>query len=196
MTSRTMESATVAIPAASIALAVRPTVPVARPSGRHQEGVIDLGFGKLPGDLRGGVLAEGSQVGTVDMPHQPVGTGVEGAQGAGISELPQGQDGKDQFQVPFSVPVIVVVVGYREVLCRGVDRYLPAGRIAIGVGHVERLLGPQMDPPVVTRATTASLSGFAVSVQGIAPWSMASLPPQRAASAGKAVKIRASSWFL
>ena len=56
--------------------------PVARPSGRDQEGVIDPGFGKPPGDCRGGPFPECRQAGAVDMAHQSVGAGVEGAQGA------------------------------------------------------------------------------------------------------------------
>lgn len=129
-------------------------------------------------------------MGWFDMAHQAVAIG-EAADDAALYQCAHQVEREEDVEIALGVAVIVVAVGDGQIAQWGCGRNGAVGRVATGIGHVERWLIPQMYPAGRDQVSSrAACRGLRNGVNGISSklstWY--ALPHSRA-SAGICEKI-------
>lgn len=94
------------------------------------------------------------------MAHQAVAIG-EAADDAALYQCAHQVEREEDVEIALGVAVIVVAVGDGQIAQWGCGRNGAVGRVATGIGHVERWLIPQMYPAGRDQVQPGRMQGFA-----------------------------------
>ena len=134
--------------------------PIAEPSSRGEKHEIWLFRSQIGKQLWKHRLLESGNMGPVNVPHERIVVPCHTADLPGRSEFAHAVQWQEDVEIAVGIPMVVIVVRDRQVVCAGVARNDPIRWVSLGIVHVKWTVAAKVKPSGGDQADSALSQRF------------------------------------